>query len=139
MIITMIPPEKLDAVWPQIKPILDRAVKTLKGKFFVDDIRDAAMKGDLVVWGIFDDHKIIASFTTRIIAYPAGNAMALDWVAGDKMKEWLSDGLALMEKYAKEYKCRHLEGYGRNAWARVMGTYGWRPEYTAYRKDLTDE
>ena len=139
MIITMIPANRLDAVWPQIEPILARAVKTLKGKFFVADIKEAAKKGDLAVWGVFDEQKIVASFTTRIIAYPAGNAMALDWVAGTRMKEWLADGLKLMEKYAKEYNCRHLEGYGRNAWSRVMGAYGWRPEYIAYRKDLTDE
>ena len=29
-----------------------------------------------------------------------------------------------------------LEGYGRKAWGRLLGKYGWNPDYIAWKMDL---
>ena len=85
MIITMVPTDMVDVVWKDARPVLARAVATVKDKFFVDDIRDAAKRGELMLWLVYDRNELMGAFTTRIIDYPAGHAMALDWVAGHNL------------------------------------------------------
>ena len=138
MIISLVPASMIDLVWNDIKPHLNRATDTVRGKFVVDDIRKLAESGELALWLVADGKEIVASFTTRVIAYPQGNALAVDWVGGDRMAEWGDDAINILEKYAGEYHCTHIEGYGRKAWGRLGRSRGWYPEYVAYRKDLTN-
>jgi N-acyl-L-homoserine lactone synthetase len=62
--------------------------------------------------------------------------MALDWVGGKHMKEWLPSILETLQSYATDCGCKHIEGYGRKAWGRILEKYGWKPEYIAYRMEL---
>jgi hypothetical protein len=54
------------------------------------------------------------------------------------MAEWLPQAQRVMSKYAKDNRCTHLEGFGRKAWGRWLAKYGWKPEYIAYRMELSD-
>lgn len=136
MKITAIPKEELGAIWPRVHEALAKAVNVIEGKFTVGDVALMIREGLVALWVVHDEDEIVAALTTRIIAYPEGNALALDWVGGSQMAKWLPDALAMMEEYAAEYDCTHLEGYGRKAWMRWIGKYGWREEYIAFRKDL---
>ena len=84
--------------------------------------------------GIGDE--IIAAITTKLLEYPKRTAMSMDWIGGTRMKEWLPMAQETISRYAKEHGCSHLEGYGRKAWGRWLGQYGWEPEYIAYRMEL---
>jgi hypothetical protein len=64
--------------------------------------------------------------------------MAVDWVGGAEMRHWMHLALNEMEEHARNNKCEHLEGYGRMAWGRVLKRRGWKPEYVAYRMELSD-
>ena len=57
--------------------------------------------------------------------------MAMDWVGGKRMTEWLPIALDKFEKFAKDCGCEHLEGYGRTAWKRVLKKFNWEPDYIA--------
>lgn len=108
------------------------------GKFKVDDIRDGIMKHDLVLWMILKDKRPVAFYTTRLIEYPTRRAMAVDWVGGSGVMSWRAAALDMMEAHAKVNRCLHLEGYGRAAWGRILARRGWKPEYVAYRMELSD-
>ena len=47
-------------------------------------------------------------------------------------------GTQAVLEFAKDNNCTHLEGYGRKAWGRWLGKYGWNPEYIAYRMELNN-
>ena len=50
------------------------------------------VKDDIVLWIVVDhdkDDDIIAAITTKLIEYPQGRSMAMDWIGGTRMKEWL--------------------------------------------------
>lgn len=85
---------------------------------------------------VMDGEEAVAAVTTRIISYPGRKAMAMDWVGGSRMGEWLPMALETLEEYSKKNGCDHLEGYGRKAWGRWLEKYGWEPEYIAYRMEL---
>ncbi len=139
IMITLVPREAVDVVWEDLAPLLGKAVATVKGKFRTDYIQPAAMVGELCLWAVKDGNKTIGAFTTRVIQYPERRALAIDWVGGERIREWLDDAMTIMEHYAKDYSCQHLEGYGRRAWGRMLERFGWEPEYIAFRKELTDE
>ena len=140
--ISAVPPEELANVWLDCKKWLKGATDTAVGKFHVDDIYTGSQNGTYVVWIVIDsdlplDDQIIGAFTSRIISYPNRLAMAVDWLGGTRMSEWIDLGNDMMHKYAKEMGCKHLEIYGRKAWGRVLGgKRGFKPAYIVYEAQI---
>ena len=139
MICTAVPREAIDIVWGDVSNMLNKAITTSAGKYHIDDIYHELIKGYYNLWLIVDNkdgEKVIAAITTRIIWYPNRKAMAMDWVGGKRMMEWLPKAMEILTDYAKDCGCSHLEGYGRKAWAKVLKKYNWEPEYIAYRMEM---
>lgn len=91
-----------------------------------------------MLWLVMDGSEVLAALTSRVIEYPGRRAMALDWVGGKHMRKWLPLVLNTLQKYATDCECKHIEGYGRKAWGRILQKYGWKPEYIAYRMELNN-
>ena len=139
MICTAVPREAIDIVWPDVINMLNKAVETSKGKYHINDIYEDITKGFYNLWLIIDDKgedKVVAALTTRLIKYPNRSAMAMDWVGGKRMAEWLPIAMEKLSSFAKDCGCSHLEGYGRKAWIKVLKRYNWKPEYIAYRMEI---
>ncbi len=126
MICTAVPREAIDIVWPDVINMLNKAVETSKGKYHINDIYEDLTKGFYNLWLIIDDKgedKVVAALTTRLIKYPNRSAMAMDWVGGKRMAEWLPIAMEKLSSFAKDCGCSHLEGYGRKAWIKVLKRY----------------
>ena len=138
LIFSPVPKEHAKIIWPNVAKVLERSVATAEGKYKVDDILDCILKDELVLWVVLDttDDEVVAAITTRLIEYPQGNAMAMDLRCGTRMKEWLPIAHKTLENHAKDNHCKYLEGYGRKAWGRWLGKYGWNPDYIAWKMDL---
>jgi len=139
MICTAVPREAIDIVWSDVSSLLNKAILTSGGKYHIDDIYENLTKGYYNLWLIVDDkdgEKVIAALTTRIIWYPNRKAMAMDWIGGKRMMEWLPKAMEILTDFAKDCGCSHLEGYGRKAWSKVLKKYNWKPEYIAYRMEI---
>ena len=131
-----VPPEHVDLVWPEAKTLLASAIATADGKFDPSDIKDSLDSGALLLWIAADNMTPVAAITTRIVRYPQCRALAMDWIGGSRMREWLPQAHETLLRYAKQNDCTHLEGYGRKAWGRWLRRFGWRPDYIAYRMDI---
>ena len=136
--ISPIRPELVDTIWPAAVDMLKPAVATANGKVKIEDVREQILTGVLVLWMIWRENKPVAFYTTRIVEYPQRRAMAVDWVGGAEMRHWMNLALNEMEDHARNNGCEHLEGYGRPAWGRALKRRGWKPEYVAYRMELSD-
>ena len=133
-----IPAAGLEVVWGDVRKLLEPAVKTAAGKLDIDDVRKDIESGTLVLWLVVDGTTPIAAITTRIVAYPQRRALAMDWIGGRRMKEWLPIAQRTLSKFAVDNGCAHLEGYGRRAWGKWLSTYGWAPDYITYKMELGD-
>jgi len=131
-----VPVDYLDTQWQYIEPILNKAVCLSPRKIDIKDVYEASKQGAYLVWTVEDKGKIIAVITTRMVFYPKGYALALDFVGGDKMKDWIELVLSTLEAHARHNKCIHMEGFGRKAWQRFIGKFGWYPAHITYHKDL---
>jgi hypothetical protein len=135
-----VPTEYLSFVWDSVSKVLKKSVATAKGKYEVDDLFNCIMEDEIVLWIVVDhdkDDEIIAAITTRLIDYPRGRSMGMDWIGGTRMKEWLPMAQNVISRYAKDHNCKYLEGYGRKGWGRWLGKYGWKPDYIAYKMELS--
>ena len=138
LVCTPVPKKFLDAVWPDIVRVLEKSVATSNGKYDMADIYNGIIEDDYVLWVVLDQDEVVAALTTRILGYPGKRGMAMDWLGGSRMSEWLPSVQRVMNSYARDNGCTHLEAYGRKAWGRWLAKYGWEPEYIAYRMELSD-
>ena len=138
MMISAVPKEAVGAVWADVAKVMNKSVNTSNGKYHIDDLFHGIQSDLYVLWVIMEEEEVIAAITTRIIEYPGKRAMAMDWIGGSKMGKWLPIAQETLEKFAKDNNCTHLEGYGRKAWGRWLGKYGWNPEYIAYRMEISN-
>ncbi len=137
MRVSLVPPEAVGQIWKEVERVLKKSVATVKDKAEMIDILDGIFDNTYVLWVVMDeDDSIVAAFTTRLLIYPQRKALALDWVGGERMKEWEDQLIDTMRRYANELGCSHLEGYGRKGWGRALKKYGFYPEYIAYRMEL---
>lgn len=130
-------PEVLRSVWPIVGPLLSLPVDQSQDRISTDDVLHAALAHEYLVWIVKSPNNgIVAAFTTRILTYPKRLALAVDFVGGSEMQGWLATVDEAIEAHASRCNCDLIEGYGRPAWGRVLGRYGWKPAYTTYHKDL---
>lgn len=136
LVFTPLPKDYVPRLWSEIARVLKKSVETSDGKYQVDDLLELALNDELVLWVVLDpakDDEVIAALTTRLIRYPQRNGMAMDWVGGTRMREWLPMAHPVMIDYAKDHNCWHMEGFGRKGWGRMLEKYGWKPDYTVYK------
>tara|TARA_S200002703_G_scaffold105890_1_gene91861 strand:+ start:124 stop:546 length:423 start_codon:yes stop_codon:yes gene_type:complete len=140
MMLTAVPSEALDIVWGDVEELMERTMGVTKGKYSAKDIYDGVKEGIYAIWLVLDGEKPICALTTRIVQYPEGRkSLSIDWIGGTRMKEWLPLLQETMTKYAKDNQCTHLEGFGRQAWIKWIGKYGWKPAYVAFDMELDNE
>lgn len=135
---TAVPPSAVPYVWADVEPMIAKAVETSDGRYHTAAVLDGILKGELALWLVFDNKAPVAAITTRVVQLPKTRAMAMDWIGGDRMKEWLPMVQTTLAKYAREYGCTELQGYGRKAWGRWLEPHGWKTDYIAYKMDLSD-
>lgn len=130
-------PDLIDHVWPTLRPMLKKPVAQSQGRLFVSDVYKAAKAGEYLLWIVIDDNSaIIATFTTRISAYPRRRSLCIDFVSGAKMGLWLQTALDKISEHAERCDCDLIEGYGRKGWERTLEKFGWTLAYPTYHKDL---
>ena len=128
---TAIHPKLLPQVWAHVSPILNKAVSLNPELIDINDVYIGALGGAYVVWVAVDD-----AVTTRIITYPQAKSLAMDFLGGTRMKEWLHLAQEAVEEHAKRNGCNQLEAYGRRAWSRYLEPLGWGQAYITYKKEL---
>ena len=131
-----VPVDYLETQWQYIEPILNKAVCLSPRKIDIKDVYEASKQGAYLVWTVQDEGEIIAVITTRMVFYPKGYALALDFVGGDKMKDWIELVLSTLEAHARHNKCVSLEAFGRKGWEKILNKFGCKAAYTTFKKDL---
>ena len=133
-----IEPHDIRKYWPHVMPLLKKATALSPGKVVVADILSQAEEGGLGVWAVVDarENAILAAFTTRVAIYPRSRALAVDFMGGGRMKEWIGIVDETLSDHARELGCTRLEGFGRDAWGRVLKGHGWGVSHVTYEKEL---
>lgn len=142
MITSAIPPEHVPRVWAKCAPHLEKATGTVRLRADVLDLYENCLNGVQTLWIVFDpdnDNEIVTAFTTQILTYPQYNALAVQFLGGSKMKDWLDDALGVLGNFARDSNCKTIEGYGRRAWLRWLEPRGFEQAYITFEKEVPDD
>lgn len=139
LMFSAVPPAVLDIVWPDVAPMLEKAVATSSGRFDIDSVVRGLKTGEIALWVVMDGTTPVAALTTRVSQLPGKRVLAIDWMGGTRMREWLPMVHTTLSSYGKTYGCTEMQGFGRRAWLRWLAPHGWEQDYIAYKVDLTDE
>ena len=132
---SLVDPNYVSKVWEEVKPILEKSIDTAHGRYEMDDILREIVNFEQHLWVVFnEDSKIVAALTTRFVDYPKKRVLAGQFLGGEKIMRWRDSMLNLLENWAKDNNCGGLEMTGRNGFERVLGPFGWTPEYVVFEK-----
>lgn len=140
MVISMIPTNEVSKVWLKAGPLLERSIEaTASGRLELFDLFAKILQEQARLWIAFDDDdEIVAAMTTEIVTYPRRNALLLSWIGGElgTARHWLGDFLGVMDRYAADCNCQHIEGYGRDGWIRLVEKHGYKSKLRIFEKEV---
>lgn len=112
-------------MWLLARPHLMRALArdTLPGRWHPEDILTLLLRRKVRLWIAWDPEArvVIGAVVTRIYAYPSGMKELQAWlVGGDRLKDWLKNGMKTLEEFGRAQGCAYLTGGGpRKGWLRL--------------------
>lgn len=113
----------VDAAWPQVLGLIERALAESDGGHSAEDVRDACKAGDAQLWCGFGSDGLELIMVTEIRRRPRLKAMRIWLMAGSDAPEWIAERSAAIEEWAASAGCSRLEMVGRKGWLKRLP--GW--------------
>ena len=118
--VTGIPLSALRGAWPELGPLLERAIRSSPDK---PDVLAELLGRRADLWGIYKEGKAVAAVVTA----KQEDGRCLAWlVGGSRMRDWAQPFLATLAVAARANGCWAIWGTGRPGWARVIPKLGFQ-------------
>lgn len=135
-----IPPDDVPKLWHIVAPLLSEAVTLSEGRYDMRAVLDSLRARHSLLWVIYDDDLVVrAAFTAAKRQYPKAAWLAVEFMGGDGMHEWIAAVVDTLTSYAKDSGLAGLEMSGRTGWKRVLGPLGWRENAVLLVKRFEDK
>lgn len=124
-VLTGIPFDRVDEFWPQIEPILLRAILRTDGRHSWLSVKNACRNQDWQLWAAFEDPtmaKCVAAMTTQLLTFPTGVTDCEITLAAGKVIPRALPMLEIVETWAKSLGCASLVLNGRPGWCRILNS-----------------
>lgn len=131
--VTLIPREHVSEVWPLVKDYLAEAAKYTHGRYEVDDIYDAIMDYDHMLWIAFDEEKIKGAVVTNFANYPKKKYLVMSFCGGVELDQWKDSMLKLLQHWAFDNHCDGIEATARIGWTKIFKDDGHVPLWQTFQ------
>lgn len=141
MQVSLIPNEHVDSIWPLIGRYMDMAAEYTFGRYTAEDIKDSILNYDHHLWIAFDEgsnNDIKGVVVTNFVQYPRMRCLAMQFTAGEDLKDWKAPMLELLQKWAFDNGCDKIESSGRPGWPRVLRDDGANVLWHTYELPVAD-
>jgi hypothetical protein len=118
--ITYVPKVDHEFIWEFVTPYLIAALERGRGRYTLQDIKEALEEDRYHLWIVVLDHKIIATLITEIIDYPQSRSLRINFGGGKLMDEWFQEMFDTMNRAAKDVGATMLELVGRPGWQKIF-------------------
>ncbi len=129
----LLAPEDVAYMWEEVVPLLARVAPHTEGEMEPDDYIEPLTHGDMQLWVVVENKRVIAALITQIIPYPQKKILRLISLAGEEFDK-IKDFLDVVEAFAIKYECSALEMWGRKGWKKLLPD--WKDSYIVYTKDI---
>ena len=132
MIVSLVPPEMVSGLWPNIFPHLSKAADYTFGRYEPEDILEFVLDGNGHLWVVFDDNKIIGVTITRFWQYPRKKCLDMVFIGGDEGFSWKDSMLETLQRWSRDNGCDVIESSGRAGFARAFKADGYKMLWQVY-------
>lgn len=123
-----LPAEYLQANWPQIAPLIDKALDRMSAhdKMNKEFILSKLLNREWQCWvAASEPGKIEVVIMTFIQVYPTGyKELVIVLIGGSNLKGWMHIAWDTMKKFARHHKCGNIKGVGRTSWMTLAKRLG---------------
>lgn len=123
----------MDEVWPEAKPMIERALAETGDEYNVDDIKHDIITGSMQLWGVYNSKALVAVWVTSII--DNGKNLAVLFAGGGDMHDWLHLSEMLFD-WGRANGCTCCEVHGRVGWEKVLRPFGFERRKIVLNKTL---
>lgn len=134
--IQQIPQLYVEHFWHFAVPYVKRALDHTAGEFSIDDLAQACIDGDMQLWLISQESKIVGAGTTKLIQYPAAKHCCVVTLAGSQFTDWVTMADNTIESWAQDQDCSGLSAYVRKGFVPKLTPLGYKLQYTVMMKEI---
>ncbi len=125
-LISLVPADHIDTVWPDVEPFVVKALKYTSGKYKSDDVWELIAVYGYPLWIAFSGTSVKGMVVTRFVQYPRKKYLFLEFCGGVDGFSWKAPMLATLRSWAKDNGCDGIEGAGRLGWQKVFESDGYK-------------
>jgi len=137
MNVTAVPFEELQAAWHLAAPHLKEAVAMSGGRYSMRALYETIAAQKAVLWLIVDDTgAVVAACTTHVAHYPLKDILAVDFVGGTDVGDWLASLVETLGRFVTAQQLDGLETVARLGWKPRLAALGWKQSMAFYERGL---
>lgn len=138
LVIAAIPATLVELVWPQVEPLLMKAVERSHGEADINALKSTTLLGDTLIVTVSEGTKIIAASTLEVRQFDTGlKTLYVSFVGGERIGEWLHRFFEVCKAIAKDLNCSELRAVSvRKGWMRKLQALGWEEISTVIKCEL---
>ena len=136
----LIPTDKIKDVQNFVIDSIEKALKFSGNHYNLDDVLKQLYEGKAQLWILWNDKrktKYQGCIVSKILERPNTKSLNLFIVTGQDRKLW-QDKINILEDYAKQQGCSHLETYARPGWSRILKKHNYKTTHYLLEKKLED-
>jgi hypothetical protein len=140
--LVLIERDDIDEVWPFVSQGVHKAITHSDSTMDGDDFLEPLNSGQARLWVFMSEAKVVGHVITEIIRYPRKSLvrmLTMECKGGENgmvgMDLW-SKFVPIVEEYAAENGCEHLEAYTRRGMVRSLEKHGWENQFNILTKSV---
>lgn len=131
-----IPKQSVNDLWRFAEPFVKRALDHTYGEIDAPAIRMFCSDGEMQLWMIVNDARVVGAGTTQIVIYPCRKVARVVTLAGSAFDEWKALAHATIETWAADHACDAMEVYVRKGFVPKLKELGYGHRYSVMHKSL---
>lgn len=118
--ITLVPVERVDVVWPHVRAALEQACLRTGGDIAAVDLWQGCRRSEMFLIVAHDGERMQAASVWRPETWQTGRKLRCMALAGKNMNAWLSDMRETATQLARDCGATSFVTEGREGWSRIF-------------------
>jgi hypothetical protein len=137
---SLVPANMVTTLGSQVEAKLGPVIARSRGRWDMNYLIKSLVTGEQQLWIAMtndDDAFIDGVAVTELITYPTGLKMlAIRYIGGENMNDWVWPGLDIMDRFARDAECQGIEASARFGFWKWLEGDGFARGFTMYEKML---
>ena len=134
-VVTTVPTREVPKAWHRAVPWLKPAVAQSGGRYDMRTLFQSLLVNRSLLWLVLDEQGgVAAAFTTHIARYPLKDILAVDFIGGRGVGDWLTNVTDTLDRFVTAHRLAGVETCARPGWKHLLAERGWSQRMNFFEK-----